>query len=480
MTHRRQNSRTQSGSKATSINLPFLAHHVELVDVNALTVGNRSLRRHSDAKLHKLRANIELHGMIVPLVANATGRVLAGEARLSIARQLGLSEVPVIRVSHLTKAQEMAFTVADNRIVELSSWDEASLKITFEEIIALDESFEIEVTGFDTAQIDRILEVTEGADADDPDDELMLPEEEAVSRKGDLWIIGNHRLLCGDATDANGVLRLLDGDVIDQTVTDPPYNVQINGHVRGKSGGHREFVQGSGEMSACEYEAFLRATIAVVRDHSRPGALAYVFNDWRHIEVLLRSGRLEDTFLINLCCWNKSNAGMGSFYRSKHELCAVFKIGDAPHINTIMLGSTGRYRTNVWDYPGVNSFGADRANALEMHPTVKPVAMIVDIIKDASRRGDVIFDPFAGSGTTIIAAQRTGRRCRAIELDPRYVDTIIRRCRTKLGLEAVHAETGLTWSAMVERCSIPTDPFHEPHANPRWRPRPRSASGAAR
>lgn len=443
-----------SSSRQVSVDfvtgLPFVCGEIEQAPVTSLTVGNQSLRVHGKAKLKKLRANIEQFGFVLPLVVNADGGVLAGEARLQVARELGLANVPVVRVSHLSAGEAKAFSIADNRLVELSSWNEPALKLAFEDIIELEPTLEIELTGFETAQIDTILELGSSDAEQDADDEIMAPSEEAISRLGDVWLLGEHRLICGDATDESVVEQLLGDERVDLTVTDPPYNVPIAGHVRtrgGKSSGHsqhREFVQASGEMADAEFEALLTKALAVAKRHSRNGALIYPFMDWRSTELLLRCGRELDLSLLNLCVWNKSNGGMGSLYRSKHELCPVFKVGTARHVNNIALGASGRYRTNVWDYAGVNSFGRNRGDDLTDHPTVKPAAMIADIIKDTSKRGDVIFDPFAGSGTVFVAAQRTGRKGRGIELDPLYVDTIIRRFEKRFGIEAVHAETGLT------------------------------------
>jgi DNA modification methylase len=432
--------------------LPFIADNIEYIDPHKLVSSNRPLRHHSTAKLNKLKANLLEFGFVVPLIVDRNNRVIAGEARLALSKTLAMPKVPVIKAKHLNQAQAKAFQIADNKLVELSSWDESALKMAFEEVLTFDDAFELEITGFETAQIDKIFEIDLDADLLDKSDEVVEAPKKGVSLEGDLWRLGEHMLLCADATDQSAIRSLLADQTIDLTVTDPPYNVPINGHVRSKSTTkHREFVKASGEMTDQEFQLLLSNSLKQIREFSRDGALTYSFMDWRSIEALLRSGRRLDLELINLAVWNKTNGGMGSFYRSQHELCAIFKVGSAAHINNIKLGATGRYRTNVWDYPGFNSFGRNRDEALSIHPTVKPVAMIVDIIKDASRRGDIIFDPFGGSGTTIVAAQRCGRKARLIELDPIYVDTIIKRFNELFAIEAIHADTGLTWSQMSEQ-----------------------------
>lgn len=273
-----------------------------------------------------------------------------------------------------------------------------------------------------------------------------------TSRTGDLWVLGEHRLLCGDARSAAAYTRLFEGRTADLVFTDPPYNVRIDGHVSGLGRArHSEFAMASGEMAEIEYTQFLSTTLGHAVKASRDGALHYICMDWRHLYELLSAGREIYDALLNLCVWNKNNGGMGSLYRSKHELIPVFKVGNAPHINNIELGRHGRNRTNVWDYAGLNTFRAGRLDELAMHPTVKPVALVADAIKDASRRSDLILDPFAGSGTTIIAAEQTGRRAYAMEIDAKYVDVIIRRWQALMGKEAVLEATTTSFEDTLEQ-----------------------------
>ena len=345
----------------------------------------------------------------------------------------------------MTEAQKRAYVLADNKLAENAGWDSEMLAIELQELQTMNLDFDLTLTGFDTAEIDLLLQSVEAPAVDPaedvvPDIESSLPP---VSQPGDLWMLGRHRLLCGDATQSIAFEHLLDGEKAQMVFIDPPYNVPIVGHVCGLGRiQHPDFAMASGEMSEVEFTAFLTTLLGHLCTHSQEGAIHYICMDWRHVYELLTAARAEYTEIKNLCVWNKSNGGMGSFYRSKHELVLVAKHGTHPHINNFELGQHGRYRTNVWDYPGVNAFGEDRQADLAMHPTVKPVALVADAIRDCSHHQGIILDACAGSGTTIIAAEHTGRRAYALELDPRYVDTAVRRWETYTNKGAVHAATG--------------------------------------
>jgi DNA modification methylase len=275
----------------------------------------------------------------------------------------------------------------------------------------------------------------------------MEPGVPPVTQAGDLWQLGRHRLLCADATRPESLATLMGRERAQMVFTDPPYNVPIDGHASGLgSAKHSEFAMASGEMSEAEFIAFLGRTLSLLARHSISGALHYIFMDWRHLYELLTAGRRVYHELKNLCAWVKSNGGMGSLYRSQHELIAVFKNGSAPHINNVELGRYGRNRTNVWVYVGMNSFGAERAELLSTHPTVKPVQLVEDAILDCSRRGGLVLDAFMGSGTTLIAAERAGRRAFGLEIETRYVDLTLQRFRSFTGIEPSHATSGLTLS----------------------------------
>jgi DNA modification methylase len=306
---------------------------------------------------------------------------------------------------------------------------------------------EIEVTGFSLGDIDiRLDEAAEkSGDPAGPDDELPAPQKSVVSRKGDLWILGPHRLHCGDATAAADCQCLMDGQQADMILADPPYNLPtryFSGLGRHR---HSDFAMARGEKSEGEFIEFLSAFLRRAQESSRPGAIMFVFMDWRHLFELLTAARAQQLPLKNLVVWAKRNAGMGSFYRSQHELVAVLKNGDAAHVNTFELGQHGRHRSNLWSYAGGSSFHSGRTEELAMHPTCKPVALVADAIRDVSRRDAIVLDPFAGSGSTLIAAEKTGRRAYLLEVDPTYCDVIIRRFEAYTGKTAQLDGEGLTF-----------------------------------
>ena len=317
----------------------------------------------------------------------------------------------------------------------------------------IDIGFDATLTGFELGEIDITLgEAGEKqSDADDREDAIPAHDGPIVSRSGDLWFLGKHRLLCGDARAEAAYAVTLSGEKANLLFTDPPYNVPIVGHVSGQGRlTHAEFAMASGEMSEAEFTSFLVAFLSLSKSSVVDGAILFVCMDWRHLFELFTAGRACALALKNLCVWNKDNGGMGSLYRSKHELVAVFKAGSAPHLNTVELGRSGRNRTNVWDYAGVNTFRKGREDELAMHPTVKPVALVAEAIKDVSRHGDLVLDPFAGSGTTVIAAEKTGRCARAIEVEPRFVDVAVRRWQSFTGKEATLAATGRSFECIEE------------------------------
>ncbi|MCP5365715.1 MAG: ParB N-terminal domain-containing protein [Hyphomicrobiales bacterium] len=408
-------------------------------------------RTHTKKQVRQIAESIRTFGWTNPILVDAEGGVIAGHGRLAAAKQLGIERVPIIRIEDMSEAQKRAYVIADNRLAELAGWDDELLAIELQALTEFDLDFDIEITGFETAEIDTLIGGL--SDDDTQDNADQLPETDVstppVCCPGDLWLLGRHRLLCADATKAESYTRLMDVERAQMVFTDPPYNVPVDGHVCGLgSVRHNEFAMAAGEMSDAEFTAFLKTVLGHMTAHSSDGAIHFVCMDWRHLYELLAAGRSVYSAFKNMCVWNKTNGGMGSLYRSKHELIAVFKTGSGPHINNVELGAYGRYRTNVWDYAGINGFGAERDAALAMHPTVKPVALVEDAIKDCSRRGGVILDAFAGSGTTIIAAERAGRRCFGLELDPRYVDVTLQRFRDLTGEEPVHAESGFTFGEL--------------------------------
>jgi DNA modification methylase len=312
----------------------------------------------------------------------------------------------------------------------------------------------MDLTGFDAIEIDMALAIDEpgiGAVEAEPAKDLA-PFVAPMVKRGDVYILGRHSIACGDARDASLVSRLANGRKASVVFTDPPYNVKIVGFVSGLGNTrHGEFAMASGEMSKEAFRDFLSAFLAALTPALHDGAILFVCMDWRHQRELLDAGEYNGLELKNLCVWTKSNAGMGTFYRSAHELVFVFKHGGAPHQNNFELGQHGRSRTNVWPYRGVNTFGKDRMELLGVHPTVKPTLMIADALKDVSRPGDLVFDPFLGSGSTLLAAEESNRACLGIEFDPGYIEVAIRRWEKRTRRDAVNADTGQTFSSLFEQ-----------------------------
>jgi DNA modification methylase len=413
-------------------------------------------RRHPEGQIARLMKSIK-RVWTNPIMVDEAGTILAGHGRWEAAKRLGLTEIPTITISGLSASEKRAVVIADNRLPEQAVWDFDLLRGHFQNLIDLD--FDVELTGFSTGEVDLLIDGSTKPVTTDPADDLagLAPSGSAISRLGDVWDLGRHRLVCGDAQNAETYKRLLQGELAEMMVTDPPFNVRIHGHATGRGKvRHREFAMASGEMTAAEFIAFLKCFIRCAVSSSRGGAIHYIFIDWRHLHQLLGAALPLYSEWKNLLVWNKHNAGQGSFYRSKHELIAVFKSGTEPHINNFGLGAKGRYRTNVLDYPGVNCLHPARQGDLELHPTVKPVALIADLIRDCSRRNGIILDPFGGSGTAILAAERTGRVARVIELDPLYVDVAIRRWQNATGIQAHHSETGLSFVEVEIQRAVPS------------------------
>lgn len=411
--------------------------------VGSLKPYARNARTHSKKQIKQIASSIERFGFVNPVLISDDGEIIAGHGRVEAAKQLGIETVPTLALSHLSETERRAYVLADNKLALNAGWDREILAIELQGLVDL--SFDVELTGFSLAEVDFVLDEAGEADPDAPDaaeDSVPDVAGPAVSRVGDVWLLGRHKLVCGDARSTEDYARLLGNERVDMVFTDPPYNVAIDGNVCGLgSVKHREFAFASGEMSESQFTQFLEQSLGAMASVMRDGAIAFVCMDWRHMGELLTAGRTAFTELKNLVVWNKTNGGMGAFYRSKHELIFVFKQGTAPHTNSFGLGETGRYRTNVWDYAGISSISASRGDELAIHPTVKPVAMIADAIKDCSKRGEIILDGFGGSGSTLMAAEKTGRCARLIEYDPIYCDTIVRRWQAYTGKSATLASS---------------------------------------
>jgi DNA modification methylase len=422
--------------------------------IDALKPDPANPRRHTRKQVRQIAESIKAFGFNVPILIDRDGNVIAGHGRWLACRELGITEVPTLCLDHLTPAQARAFMIADNRLTEISVWDDRLLARQLKELSLVGLDFDIEVTGFEMGEIDlRIASVDEPAQAEaDPAD--VVPEIPAtpLSKLGDMWLLHCHRLLCGSALDSAVFAALMGEERAATAFIDPPYNVRIDGHAGGLGAiHHRPFPMASGEMDRSQFTAFLGQAFRNLTAFSIDGSIHFVCMDWRHLEELLAAGREAYDELKNICVWVKDNAGMGSFYRSRHELVCVFKHGRNGHRNNIQLGQFGRNRSNVWHYPGANSFArySEEGNLLALHPTVKPVAMVADAILDCSARDDIVLDAFLGSGTTVIAAERTGRRCHGMELDPAYVDTSVRRWQKLTGGRARHAASGRSFDDLA-------------------------------
>jgi hypothetical protein len=419
---------------------------------------DKNARTHTKHQLRQIAESIRVFGFTNPILIDKENTIIAGHGRVEAAKTLGMSQVPTIRLENLNEDQIRAYIIADNKLAENAGWDTSILAIELQHLLTLDcADFDVTITGFEVPEIDIILEDAQESSAAleaIPEPDLNQP---AVSQPGDLWLLDKHRILCGNSLREDSYRALMDGRRASVVFADVPYNVPIQGHVCGKgSVQHREFQMASGEMSEAEFVAFLSTTLRLLAKHSTPGSVHFICQDWRHMKELLAAGGEAYDSLLNLCVWVKDNGGMGSFYRPRHELVFVFRSGKGSHRNNVQLGKFGRYRTNVWEYPGVNTLSkqGDEGNLLAMHPTVKPVQLVADALLDCSARGDIVLDGFLGSGSTLLAAERVARICYGIEIDPAYVDVAIRRWQRHTGEQAVHAVTGKNFEGISKETEV--------------------------
>lgn len=430
---------------------------IEYLSLHSIKPAERNARTHSKKQIRQIAKSIERFGPICPIIVDEQNRIVAGHGRFEAAKQLGIDSFPIIRLENMNEVEIRAYALADNKLAQNAGWDRKSLALELGELqIALPEfGLDLAITGFDPGEFDALLTDLQD-DCSNPADELPNIESRAISKMGDLFNLGSHRLIVGDALDEQTFFRLMRTEQAEMAFLDPPYNVKINGHVGGRGKiKHREFAFASGEMNLDQFVKFLEGTLGMCARFTVDGGISYVCMDWRHSAELLRAGATVYDELKNICVWAKTTPGQGSFYRSQHEFVFVYKRGSAPHLNTFQLGQYGRTRSNVWNYPGVNTFRAGRMDELRMHPTVKPVALIADAMRDCSRRESIILDAFCGSGSTIMAAERVGRRAYCIEIDPHYADVTIRRWQSFTGKDAVLESNGLTFDeASAERLKL--------------------------
>lgn len=430
--------------------------YIEYRPLTSLRFDPQNPRLHSKKQIRQIARSVETFGFNVPVLIDRKGQLIAGHGRVLAAQRLGMAQVPTIMLENLSETQIRAFVIADNRLTENSVWDDRLLAEQLKALAGLQLDFSVDVTGFEMSEIDLMIEDLAPAGRGEDDPAEAIPEFGAkpqVTRAGDLWVLDRHRVYCGDARDGAAYSVVMKDRRADVGFADPPYNDPIDGYVTGFGKVHHpEFAVASGEMSESEFTDFLTNVLAQLARNSADGALQFICMDWRHSGELISAARSVYAEFKNLCVWVKDTAGQGSLYRSQHELVFVFKNGKRPHRNNIQLGQYGRYRTNVWQYRRVNSLSrsTEQGNLSALHPTIKPVDLVADAILDCTARGDIVLDPFVGSGTTVIAAERTGRACRGIELDPRYVDTIVRRWQAFTGQSAVHESNGRTFNEMEE------------------------------
>jgi DNA modification methylase len=422
------------------------SRQISLLAISELIPAPDNPRKHDRTQVGIIAKSIRAFGFNAPLLIDKYRKIIAGHARYEAAKLLGLDQVPVIFLDHLTEAQAKAYRLADNQLASRSRWDDDLVAAQLKELSELVLDFDIEAIGFELPELDLRIQSLDDPDVADNADEFDAATGPAVSVPGDLWLLGSHRLHCANALESTAYAILMENEKAAAAITDMPYNVPIDGHVSGKGRTkHREFAMATGELTEPQFTEFLTRGFGLMRAHASPGALIYSFMDWRHMWELLSAGRAAELQLLNLVVWSKTNAGMGSLYRSQHELVFVFRNGKQAHLNNVQLGRFGRSRTNIWTYAGANGFlrkGAE--DLLALHPTVKPVALVADAILDCTKRNDIVLDPFIGSGTSILAAERTGRRCFGIEIDPIYVDTAIGRWERLTGQKAQNSQ-GLTF-----------------------------------
>lgn len=435
-------------------------HAVKLLSLDILKPHPRNVRTHSKKQIRQIADSIGAYGFTVPVLVDEKLVLLAGHGRLEAAKLLGLKKIPTIVLEGLSEAKKRSLLLADNKIAENAGWDRKKLALELPELseLLIEEGLEISITGFLPVEVDQIATDFEEK-VKDPADEVRNDwlSHPPVSKPRDLWQLGSHRLLCGDARLDPDLDRLLGHERAAMAFLDPPYNVKIGNVVgRGRTK-HNEFAMASGEMLSTEFVAFLERVLGNAARHSCDGGVHYVCIDWRHVGDLIDAGETSYDKMLNLIVWDKGAGGQGSFYRSQHELVGVFRVGESSHLNNIELGRHGRSRSNVWHYAGANSFRAGRMEDLRLHPTVKPVALVADAIKDCTKRGDLVLDTFCGSGTSILAAERVGRRACALEIEPRYVDVAIRRWQSFTRRDAIHIETGVTFEELADR-AIPSSP----------------------
>lgn len=424
--------------------------NLKLGDIHAY---KNNAKKHPESQVQQIISSITKFGFNNPILIDENNEIIAGHGRFMAAQVMNLETVPTVKLSHLTDAQKRAYRLADNKIAENGGWNKELLSLEIKDLekICLNDNFVIQDIGFNDAELDSIVNFTDAKPINPKTNTVpFIPENEIISKPGDIWQLSKHRIICGDSLNPETFAKLFENDKADMILQDPPYNVKIDGHVCGSGTiKHKEFAMASGEMTADEFTQFLMNNFALCKQYSNNGSLHYNFMDWRHVLEITTAGQNIFDKFINMCVWVKTSGGMGSLYRSQHELCFIFQNGKGSHNNNVQLGKYGRYRTNVWQYAGVNTFGKHKQDGI-MHPTVKPIEMLKDAILDVSKRGDIVLDSFLGSGSTLIACQQSGRICYGIEYEPLYIDTTIRRFQNLFGIDAINLSIDKTYNEILK------------------------------
>lgn len=448
--------RSSKPARLENFKVLFSDHKIAMRPVSELHIPNDNPRKYTEEEAMRTAAALREIGCFLTVLVGKNSRVLAGELVVKAAMLLGAPQVPTIELAELSEPQAEALRIAHSQLNTYGRWDNVTLANKIDYLVEF--NFNTDSLGFKSGELDLIINPPGEAA---PTEQEEVPEPLAglaVTKPGDVVILGQHRLICASALEPATYQKLMTAEKAILIFTDPPFNVKIDGHVCGNGKiRHREFAMAAGEMTEDEFITFLSQVIMLMCQYSTNGSIHYICMDWRHIGDLLEAARQHYTEYKQLIVWNKDVGGQGACYRSKHELIGMFKNGTDKYINNFGLGETGRYRTNVWDYPGVNSMRGGRRDELAWHPTVKPLALVVDALLDCSNPGNIVLDPFMGSGTTLIAAEKTGRVCRGCELDPLYVDVAVRRWQALTGKKAVFEGSGLTFDEVAARLEVPDD-----------------------
>jgi DNA modification methylase len=437
---------------------PSPTPRVEWAPVETLRPNPKNARTHSKKQIRQIAWSIRQFGFLNPAIVDDENMILAGHGRFEAARLEGLTDVPVLRFNHLTEAEKRAYAIADNRITERAGWDRQLLSVELGELVDLlpIEGLEISLTGFEIPEIE-LLVASRAKPRSTPEDVVPQPPLHAVTRPGDLWLLGDQRLLCGDARSAVDFGRLMEGTFAAAVFCTPP-SMLVGSAIR--RGGPEPPGSGleSAEMSSEQYREFLLQTLGNAAGVSSEGAIHFVCTDWRRINDLIEAGRTLYGEMLSLVVWDKSSVGPGWPYRSQHEPIGVFQVGRQLHQNNTESRRFGRNRSDVWTYPVPRAAAKNRVAARAADPS-KPLALVADALLDCTAKGEIVLDPFAGSGATILASEKIARAAYALEREARFVDVAIQRWRGMTKREPILAGDGRGFAAVAEaRASLRVAP----------------------